>query len=210
MSPKKNSIPSPKLITDEHEGLLLATKFLTEIGIPWDWADEVKGFLDGVEIMDGGLRIAPNALVSNVLHEAGHVALIPGDFRHLASGGLNKALTTMMENTDFSDPDAPAARAAVQCSDPEVTAWAYAAGVHLGLDPSIVIKDDQYDNDGRMIRLGLSMNGYAGINGLSATGFCAVKPGAYAQARGLPAYPELKFWLQPSFDTPVRAVRARP
>ena len=116
-------------------------------------------------------------------------------------------MRTMMACTDFSDPDSPPARAAVQCSDPEVTAWAWAVGVHLGLAPEIVIKDDQYDNTGRMIRLGLQVNCYAGINGLSAAGFCAVKAGPYAFARGLPVFPTLTKWLQADFGQPLRLHR---
>lgn len=190
------------LIQDEAIALLRATEFLSTIGIQWAWTDHAKGFLDDVEIRDGGLLIKRDALVSNVLHEAGHLALVPGEYRHLATGGLSVALKTMDASTDFSDPDSAAARASIQCSDPEVTAWAYAAGVHLGLDPTIIIKDGQYDNEGALIRLSLGMNAYAGINGLSHAGLCAVKAGAYAEARGLPAYPKLKFWVQPSF-TPV-------
>jgi hypothetical protein len=47
-----------------------------------------RGFVEGVNIESGGLQIAPNALVSNVLHEAGYLALLPGNYRHLAAGGL--------------------------------------------------------------------------------------------------------------------------
>lgn len=193
--------PAMNLIKDEAVALLLATEFLSEVGIPWEWAESVQGFLDDVEIRGGGLLIKPGALVSNVLHEAGHLALVPGEYRHLASGGLSLALKTMDASTDFSNPDSAAARASIQCSDPEVTAWAYAVGVHLGLDPAIIILDHQYDNEGAFIRLSLGMNAYAGINGLSHAGLCAVKPGAYAEARELPGYPKLKFWVQPSFTS---------
>jgi hypothetical protein len=94
----------------------------------------------------------------------------------------------MMAETDFADPDSPAARAAMQCGDPEVTAWAWAAGVHLGLDPKIVIKDEQYDGTGASLRLGLRSNAYFGINGLAASGFCAVRPGPYPNRQEHSAY----------------------
>lgn len=181
------------------EKLLRTTQFFCEIGLPWRWSPGASAFLAGVDIVDGVLLIAPNAPVSNVLHEAGHLATLPGDFRRFAQSDFAGVQERMFECIDFSDPEAPLARIAIQSSDPEATAWAWAAGVHLGLAPEVIIRDQDYDGEGDSIRLCLQTGGYLGINGLATTGLCAVRDNEYARARGIPAFPGLKSWLQPSF-----------
>lgn len=182
--------------------LQATTKFLAEIGLPWRWEARSAGFMPGIEIRDGTLLIDPAALPSNVLHEAGHLATLPGVFRPLAQGNISGVQKHMMRVIDFdADPDGELQRAAMQCSDPEATAWAWAAGEHLGLPPEVIIRDDEYGGDGAVIRMHLQHRQYIGINGLSHAGFCAVRPGAYAAARDLPAYPKLKRWLQKDFRT---------
>ncbi|TXH00092.1 MAG: hypothetical protein E6R08_01195 [Nevskiaceae bacterium] len=175
------------------------TEFLSAIGIAWRWLDGAKGFCDGVDIADGVLLVDPEARTSTLLHEAGHLATLPGEFRHQAQRNISGVQKLVLEAVAFSDPDAPIARAAMQCSDPEATAWAWAAGVHLGLDPRLIIQDDEYGETGALVRLQLAGRAYPGINGLHHAGFCAQRPGAYAEARGLPAFPELLFWLQRNF-----------
>ena len=170
--------------------------FFRAIGLPWAWKRGAKGFLDGVEVEQGALLVDPCASASNILHEAGHLAILPGRFRRNASGDLSAAMERMFGEVDFSDPDSGIARAAIQCGDAEATAWAWAVGVYLGLPPKTIIKDAEYDGTGAFLRTSLRVGAYAGINGLSHAGFCAVRPGIYATARGLPVYPQLAMWLQ--------------
>lgn len=183
-------------VSDE---LLRVCDFFSEIGLGWRWQPGARGFVDGVAIAKGELLVDPGASVSSTLHEAGHLACLPGEFRCHASGNLCATVRLMLQSTDFSDPDAPPARAALQCSDPEATAWAWAAGMHLGIAPSHVIQDHEYGKAGAEVRLQLQLRQYAGIHGLAAAGFCAVRPGPYATSRGLPAYPRLSRWLQLDF-----------
>lgn len=77
----------------------------------------------------------------------------------------------------------------MQCSDPEATAWAWAAGVHLGLPPEAVIMDHEYDGEGEGIRLALQLKCYLGINGLTHAGICS-------NPRVDGGYPVLRSWLQ--------------
>ena len=42
----------------------------------------------------------------------------------------------MGEVSEPGPPDGPLARAVVQCSDPESTAWKSAAGKEIGLEPN--------------------------------------------------------------------------
>lgn len=175
--------------------------FLSEIGLPWRAQVGAKGFISGVDIKDGTLLIDPTARPSNVLHEAGHLATLPGEFRRFAQRNVGGVQKMVLESIDFSDPDGPLQRAALQCSDPEATAWAWAAGEHLGLPPKVIIKDDEYDGEGAFIRAQVQHRGYLGINGLAHAGFCATRPGSYAKMLGLPGYPKLAFWLQRDFGS---------
>lgn len=190
--------------------LLRVVDFLTSIGLVWRWSPGAKGFIDGVRVVDGGLHIDPSARASNVLHEAGHLAIIPSRFRGLANGDLDRAHQIMGELTDFSNPDAPAARASLQCGDPEATAWAWSAGLATGIAPEHIIQDDEYDGTGRFVRLQLHAGQYAGINGLSFGGFCVVRPGRLAEIRQLPPYPALVRWLQLDFNPPEFEPRLEP
>lgn len=167
--------------------------FLKAIGIPVQVVPELgqKGFLPGVLIQGGGLQVTPAGLVSDWLHEAGHVACVPTRFRGGLTGNVSAGVKAMFEQLDplELDPDHPLMRAALQCSDPEATAWAWAAGCHLGLPPEMIIGNDQYDGDGAEIRAMLQANAYFGINGLVHAGMCqsARRPGGY---------PQLTKWLQ--------------
>jgi hypothetical protein len=89
----------------------------------------------------------------------------------------SKACVGSWSNRSTStEPDGDLQRAVLQCSDPEATAWAWAAGQYLGLQPKAIIQDDEYGGDGSFLRLQLATGGYVGINGLSHAGFCAVRP----------------------------------
>lgn len=182
------------------------TAFFSDIGLPWRWQEGASGFIEHVEIADGGLLIDRRARPSGVLHEGGHLAVLPGCFRRLAQRNVSGVCKLMLDRIDFSDPDGPLQRAALQCSDPEATAWAWAAGVHLGLAPEVIIQDDEYDGSGSGERLGLRLCKHPGIHGLSHAGFCAIRPGQLATARGLPAFPKLKYWLQQDFSRASRCV----
>lgn len=165
--------------------------FFNEIGLPWKFDDAAAGFLPDVDIKDGVMQVSSRASVSSLLHEAGHLAVMTGDARPYCQSNVNSAVKVMFEHYQDLDPDHPALRAAYQSSDPEATAWAWAAGRHLDLPGHLVICDEDYEGDGRDIRSALSLNSYLGINGLRAAGMC--------EMRGPDAYPKLTKWLQDDF-----------
>lgn len=176
-----------------------AADFLDSIGIACDWAVSAKGFLDGVRIRQGRLVVAPTAAVGDLLHEAGHLACLPGRWRPLADDNIDAVVSLMLEAVDFSDPDRGEARAALQCGDAEATAWAWAVGEHLGLKPEEVVRDGDYGGTGDEVRSCLQARMYLGINGLASAGFCVVRPNL-ERLYGRPAYPKLAMWLQHDFE----------
>jgi hypothetical protein len=189
--------------------LLRAVSFLRGIGIACEVKPGVRGFLPGVRIQCGGLLVSPEVHLGDLLHEAGHLAVLPGRFRPLADDNIDVVTKLMLDAVDFSDPDVGEARAALQAGEAEATAWAWAAGEHLGLKPAEVIRLTDYGGAGGDIRAMLQARGYLGINGLASAGFCVVRPGYLEKAKGLPAYPKLAMWLQRDFsDESIAAVAA--
>ncbi|RMN17153.1 hypothetical protein ALQ64_03151 [Pseudomonas cannabina] len=172
-----------------------AMQFLQGIGLAVAVKAGSKGFIDHVEVVDGGLYVDPNAAASGILHEAGHLAIVPKQFRHHLSGDLSKGIAKIFAELDMMDlePDAHLQRAMLQASDPEATAWAFAAGKAIGIPETMIIQSAEYDGEGDFIRSALSALRYIGINGLSHAGFCVLRENAY---RPLPVYPSLSYWLQ--------------
>lgn len=171
--------------------------FLNEIGLrTTEVASLADTFLPGVRICKGGLLVAPNAAIDSILHEAGHLAITPQPYRSWLDGDVGKGQRRMLREVSQLelDPDAPLMRAVLQTSDPEATAWAWAAGTHLGLPPEIIILDSSYDGDGASIRIQLQHNAYIGINGMCHAGMCS--RGRLALHRGETPYPHLHSWLQ--------------
>ena len=138
----------------------------------------------------------PGICVSNLLHEAGHLAVLPSRFRPTASVNLDRVYEFMFKKLEDTPPESPEVIAALHSGETEATAWAWGVGKHLETPEHLIIQDNEYDVAGKIIRLSLSMNSYMGINGLQCGGYCSVKAGAYADYHKLPVYPKLKFWLQ--------------
>ncbi|WP_143075171.1 hypothetical protein [Sphingobium sp. AP50] len=167
--------------------------WLRAIGLQLEEVAGTSGFLKAVRIHKGGLHYDPDrAHVADILHEAGHLAIIPVCFRPLASDDISKVQSLMIAEMvalfaeDTTVIDSPLCRAVMQSGDPEATAWAFAAGRAIGLDDKSIIKDGDYDGESASVRLGLLMGTYVGINGLVAGGMCA----------GTRLYPAMIRWLQ--------------
>jgi hypothetical protein len=169
--------------------------FLNEIGIPTSVVPGASDFLELVKVIDGRLEVDPAVPVSNILHEAGHLAIVPSAFRHLMSGDLEEGVRRMFDEIKKLElhPDDPLSRAAMQASESEATAWAWAAGTHLEIPQELIILDSEYQNDGADIRFMLMANSHFGVHGLMHAGFCVARKNP---RRDLPVYPKLAFWVQ--------------
>jgi hypothetical protein len=179
--------------------LLRVIAELNGIGLEARLVEGATGFLRGVRIVGGALHIAPECPVSDVLHEAGHLACLPKRYRHLANDDLDVVAREMLDDVERLNehPDSPLYRAAIQCGDSEATAWAFAFGRHIGVDARDIIEDHQYPDEvtgegtGAEVRLALSMGRYIGIHGLAHAGFCSTN-----RFGRLPQYPNLAYWTQ--------------
>lgn len=169
--------------------------FLRQIGLEVVDTPGASGFVPGVRVIGGVLHVDDSCRPSALLHEAGHVSIMPGQFRRFLDDDLRGGIKRMFAviRKLGLDPDAPLGRAAGQCSDPEATAWAWAAGLAVGLAPESIIMDDEYQNDGAGIRQMLMARQYCGINGLRHAGLCKHGFMVSPEVR----YPNMTVWVQP-------------
>jgi len=165
--------------TDQSHIISAIISFLETIGIPVSEGmipPELE-FLPGITIMHGGLVIDRNRLKypGDLLHEAGHIAVLPPEERRAVRGVLPK--------TNHSDAEEMMA-----------IAWSYAAAVHLEIDPRIVFHDDGYKGGGSSIAENFSEGRYFGVPMLQWCGLC-LEPKQAAVKRTLP-FPHMLRWLR--------------
>jgi len=164
---------------------------LNAVGLTTRVNEKAQGFLGHVDIVKGELEYRETAKPSDLLHEAGHLACLPPKLRAIANTDLS-SVTDIMEDEikdrleKTGDAEDPYIRAIMQCSDTEATAWAWAMGKRLNMEPEEIISDGDYEGEVEGLRLGLSVNSYFGINGLRAAGMI----------ESTRNYPRLSKWLQ--------------
>ncbi len=194
---------NPELVAERQHWARQCVDFVREVvGLPVvEVTDAVDGFLPHVRVKGGGLQVdVAQCYPGDVLHEAGHVALIPAQFRPLAEGGLeavNEAMAEFLKaHPDglLSWPENPVCRAVMQVSECEATAWQYAAAVEVGLPMTWLFPPGSYENEGDTELLRLRHNRHMGINGLQAAQWTQVRHNPH---RPLPVYPQLAQWLSP-------------
>jgi hypothetical protein len=163
--------------------------FLGDVGISVR-LQPVRGgtFIDGVDIDQGGLIVdAAKVKSGDILHEAGHLAVVPQRFRQFATGDIDVALRPHYD-TWFAggvDPDCPITRAILQAGEAEAMAWSFAAARAAGIAPDVVFHEGAYGGDeGELIAM-LSANCHFGINGLQHAGMTTRR-----------LFPAMSRWLQ--------------
>jgi len=181
-----------------------AIDFVRSIGIPvttTSGEDIAGAFTPYCRIEAGGLVVNPEKVFpGDILHEAGHIAVMPARFRPSASGTLGKSLREMKDYLDaHSDaigrfPEDPTIRGIVQSGEAEAAAWQYAAAQHIGLPDMWLFPPESFEGQPEDALLRLKTNSYLGINGLQAAGWTKVRTTSRLDA---PTYPELAFWLYP-------------
>ncbi len=149
--------------------------FLAGIGLETAPAVLSKaGFLEGLTISYGILLVDEVRLVhpGDLLHEAGHLAVIPAEKRKLLYGDVG------------SDPGEEMA----------AIAWSYAAALYLGIDPAVVFHSSGYSGGSQNILRDFSQGRYFGVPILEWLGLAADKE--TAALLQVPRYPHMLKWVR--------------
>ena len=158
---------------DDHIVQRIAT-FLESIGLAVRAAAiEGPSFLPGMRIESGALAIDAEKLKhpGDLLHEAGHLAILPADQR--AALNHDAGNDGGMEKTAI--------------------AWSYAAAVHLGIDVKILFHPDGYKGGAQSLADQFTAGYSIGVPLLQVWGMAA--DAKCAQAKMVPAYPRMLRWV---------------
>ncbi|MES2945761.1 MAG: hypothetical protein V4772_23075 [Pseudomonadota bacterium] len=166
-------------ISPDTDSLSKIIDFLTAIGLaPVATAMDGSSLLPGVDIADGQLIYDPARLLwpGDLLHEAGHIAVMPPALRPTLGGTL------------------PDEAMAPHAGEVEATAWAYAAALAAGIAPEVLFHSGGYKGQSESLVLTYSLGVYPGVAGLIAAGLAASP--VDAKTLGLAAYPVMLRWLR--------------
>jgi len=148
-------------------------EFLRSIGLPViERPIASSTVLPGIDVDRGSLVVDRAALKypGDLLHEAGHLAVVP-------------SLEREQMHANVGD-DGGLEMAAI--------AWSYAAAVHLGLSPSVVFHPDGYRGEAASLAENFVQGRYFGVPLLVWRG---LTDPATAPAGSAGAYPRMKRWL---------------
>ena len=161
------------------ESLQRVVGFLIRIGIPVR-AGVVgdDSFLPAGRIESGGLVYDPSRLrwPSDLLHEAGHIAVTPPALRAALDGALDDSDTSPFGG------------------EVEAIAWSWAAAMHLGLRPEALFHADGYKGQSAGLLMSFSLGICPGAFGLAQIGMTSV--GDAARTAGAAPYPAMSCWLR--------------
>lgn len=153
--------------------------FIAGIGLPIREATLPEDtFLPGVEMRGGGILVDPARLMwpGDLLHEAGHLAMLPSQLRHTA------------------EEDQPNVAGADYAGEMEVMGWAYAATHALDIPLDVLLHEGGYRGRSRDLLQTYSFGIYPGLRGLCETGMAAA-PG-FTPDCGEVRYPRMLKWLR--------------
>lgn len=152
--------------------------FLESIGIPVHFGICRNTTLPGIMINSGTLTIDMDTLLypGDILHEAGHIAVMPPADRLAVKGTINPARDLELSGELMAIP------------------WSYAACIHLGIDPHIVFHDNGYKGGGKYIVENFSEGRYFGVPMLQYIGLC-YEPRT-AQEKNTKPFPTMVKWMR--------------
>ena len=144
--------------------------FLRDIGLGVRASPGVAGFLPGLRVDAGALVYDPDTLVSpgDLLHEAGHLALVPAAQRAATSDEVEVPGVAMGD------------------VEPAAMLWSYAATLEIGLDPAVVFHDAGYRGRAPALLRTYGFGVYPGIAVLTSLGLCDPA-----------SFPRMLRWLAP-------------
>ncbi len=153
--------------------------FIREIGIEViEQPINEQTFIPGIYIEKGKLLIDEEKLLypGDLLHEAAHIAMIPGHLRCYASGNVGK-IDEIGNSYEI-----------------EAIAWSWAAVLALGIDPEILFHNKGYKGQAQGLLFNFRIGAYIGIRGLEDAEM------AYANNKaaelGVAPFPTMQKWLR--------------
>ena len=148
--------------------------FLIRIGIEATKTSlQQQTFLPGVSVHRGAILIDETKLLypGDLLHEAGHLAVMPAEQRKQAQDNVSKKASEEMM----------------------AIAWSYAALLHLGLEPSVVFHDGGYRGWSEALIENFTQGRYIGVPMLQWIGITVDEK--RAKEVGIKPYPNMIKWL---------------
>lgn len=161
-------------ILERPEQLQRICSFIEDIGIPIKEGEaNDQTFLPGIEIVNGGIVYNNEKLLypGDLLHEAGHISLVPAEFRPKTSGN--------MKDLDFSTDG----------EEIGVLLWTYAACLHIGLPPEVVFHPYGYKGQSEWLIEQFTAKQYIGLPLLQWMELCH-------RADKEPGFPLMQKWLR--------------
>lgn len=154
------------------------SQFLTGIGFTITRSLITEYFLPGIQVEGMTIRIDPDWLVSpgDILHDAGHVAVVPALFRPNLKTDVEASLKPLADEycathafmIDDNGSEDTVWRGLLQCGEAEAQAWAYAAAMAAGVPPETIFHSNSYGGDGETIIAMMGCGRHYGVHGLMA------------------------------------------
>jgi hypothetical protein len=181
--------------------------FIQDLGIPIRDGDvPADAFLPGVRIEGGGLVIDRAALFTpgDLLHEAGHLAVVPARYRHRIGADVDAGVAEVRAQAKASgDADPVLDGLEGLGGELQAIAWSYAACCHLELPLEIVFRPGAYGTDKNggahpmMIAQQIELGFFPGLHRLIQAGMTA-QPQSLLHPDAPPGgFPAMRLWLQP-------------
>lgn len=148
--------------------------FLRRIGIEVSAEPlDAQTVLPGIEPRGGTLVVDETKLryPGDLLHEAGHLAVVPPERRGRMTGSVGQKAYEEMS----------------------AIAWSYAAAVHLALDPTVVFHAEGYRGGSQSLIENFSAGRYVGVPVLEWLGLTVGEKAA--AERGVAPYPRMLKWM---------------
>ncbi len=139
---------------------------------------DVETFIPGIYIEQGKLLVDERKLLypGDLLHEAGHIAMIPSHLRLYATGNVGQ-VGEIGNSYEI-----------------EAIAWSWAAVIALGIDPEMLFHNKGYKGGAQALLYNFQMGVYFGITGIEEAGI------AYsihkAGELGVEPFPIVQKWLR--------------
>lgn len=163
------------MIDNDKETLLdRIIQFLLSIGFQVREVEiSQRTFVPGIAIDQGTLLIEKSKLLypGDLLHEAGHLAVMPAERRMRVQGDAGKKAAEEMM----------------------AIAWSYAAAVHLGLEPSVVFHEEGYKGGSGSLIDNFTNGRYIAVPMLQWIGLTADEQ--RAKEMGIKPYPHMIKWV---------------